>query len=82
MNRTHWQRAWWAILAFLVLAVVAFGIAVCPLSDAGSVARTPTATEKNPAKDTGEGSSSNRGWDWEWQEDQDPSMVGRPTYLR
>ena len=23
-----------------------------------------------------------KGWDWEWQEDQDPSMVGRPIYLR
>ena len=76
------MKAFWGTLAFLVLAVVAFGIAVCPLSDAGSVIQTPTATGKNPALDTGEGSTSSQGWDWEWQEDQDPSMVGRPTYLR
>jgi len=76
------MKALWGALAFLVLVVVAFGIAVCPLSDAGSVVQTPTATEKSPAMDTGEGSTSSQGWDWAWQEDQDPSMVGRPTYLR
>jgi len=82
MNRKHRQKAWWVILASLVLGVVALSVAVCPLSDAGSVIQTPTATEKNPALDTGEGSTSSQGWDWEWQEDQDPSRVGRPTYLR
>ena len=76
------MKALWGALAVLVLAIIAFGIAACPLSNAGSVVQTPTATEKNPAVDTGGESSSNRGWDWEWQEDQDPSMVGRPTYLR
>ena len=59
------MKAFWGTLAFLVLAVVAFGIAVCPLSDAGSVIQTPTATGKNPALDTGEGSTSSQGWDWE-----------------
>ena len=70
----------WGALALLVLAVVAFGIAVCPPSDAGSVVQTPTATAMNPAIVAGEGSASDQ--DWEWQEDQTPSMVGRPTYLR
>ena len=82
MNRKHWMKALWGALAFLVLAVVAFGIAVCPLSDANVGVQTPTASEKNPATEAGEGNSGNRGWDWEWQEEQDPSMVGRPTYLR
>jgi hypothetical protein len=82
MNRRHWMKALWETLAFLVLAAVAFGIAVCPLSDANVGVQTPTASEKNPATEAGEGSNSNQGWDWEWQEDQDPSMVGRPIYLR
>jgi hypothetical protein len=76
------MKALWGALALLVLAVVAFGIAVCPLSDAGSMDQTPTASGKNPAREAGEESIGNPDWDWEWQEDQDPSMVGRPIYLR
>jgi len=76
------MKALWGTLAFLVLAVVAFGSAVCPSSDASVGVQMPTASEKNPATEAGEGSSSNQGWGWEWQEDQDPSMVGRPIYLR
>lgn len=82
MHRKHWWKALWGALAFLVLAVVAFGIAVCPLSDAGSVVQTPTASGKNSAIEAGGESTGNQAWDWEWQEDQDPSMVGRPIYLR
>jgi len=82
MNKQHWQKAWWVILAFLVLAVVTLGIAVCPLSDAKVGVQTPTASEMNPAVEASEESTSDQGWDWEWQEDQDPSMLGRPIYLR
>ena len=76
------MKALWGALALLVLAIVAFGISVCPLSDASVVIQTPTGSEKNPGMEAREESTSNQGWDWEWQEDQDPSMVGRPTYLR
>lgn len=82
MNRKHWQRAWWAILAFLVLGVVAVGITVCPLSDAGTGNQTPTASENTPAMVDGEGSASDQDWEWEWQWDIDPTMVGRPIHLR
>jgi hypothetical protein len=78
MDRLRWLKAGGWALAFLILGVVA----VCPLSDAGTGNQTPTASENNPAMVAGEGSASDQDWDWEWQEDQNPSMVGRPTYLR
>jgi hypothetical protein len=82
MNNRHWMKALWGTLALMILTVVAFGIAICPLSDANVGVQTPSATEKAPALEAGEGNASSQGWDWEWREDQDPSMVGRPIYLR
>ncbi len=55
----NWMKVLRGTLAFLVLAVVAFGIAVCPLSDADVGVQTPTAPEMKPAVEASEESTSN-----------------------
>jgi hypothetical protein len=82
MNRRHRMKVLWGTLAFLLLAVVAFNVALCPLSDADVGAQRTTAPEAGLPMDAGGGSATHREWDWEWHWDTDPTMLGRPTYLR
>ena len=82
MDRLRWLKVSWWALALVGVVVISLWLVHCPDTVAGTRAESRLPWQGNASEDAPKGAAKIPNWDWEWQEDQDPSMVGRPTYLR
>ncbi|MBI4737735.1 MAG: hypothetical protein HY766_17010 [candidate division NC10 bacterium] len=71
---------WW-VLALVLLAVLAAGLAVSSGTHARTGRLNPAASEQNMTAGQAGGGPTLPEWDWEWQRDLDPTMVGKPVHL-
>lgn len=77
----QWLTDGWWVLALVLLAVLAAGLAVSSGTHARTGRPSPTAPEQNTAAGQAGGGPPLSEWGWEWQRDLDPTMVGKPVHL-
>ncbi len=82
MDKLRWLKAGWWALAMVGVLVLAVWLAQCPDTAASTGVESNLAPQGSSLEGESKGSPGIPDWDREWQEEQDPSMVGRPTYLR
>ena len=82
MDRLRWLKAGGWALALVGVVVLSLWLVQCPDTAASTRVESSLAPQGNSFEGAPKGSAKIPDWDWEWLEDQDPSMVGRPTYLR
>jgi len=82
MDKLRWLKVSWWALALVGVVVISLWLVQCPDSVASPRVESSLPSQGNVIEDAPKGTAGIPDWDWEWQEDHDPSMVGRPTYLR
>lgn len=82
MDKLRWLKVSWWALALVGVVVISLWLVRCPDTAASTRVESSIPSQGNAFEDAPNGTAGIPDWDWEWQEDQDPSMVGRPTYLR
>jgi hypothetical protein len=82
MDNPRWLKVSGWVLALVGVVVISLWLVQCPDTAASPGVESSLSPQANTFEGAPKASAGIPDWNWEWQEDQDPSMLGRPTYLR